>query len=96
MFKRRPYDPNKPDTRTPAQKAAGDRNFAIFKLRGLWSFSYLLTGKRRSVMQRLVDAELKALGAEPETVRHERAKRECEAQMRRWAIIDKMQRGEKI
>ena len=33
-FQPRPYDPNRKDKRTPAQKAASNRNFRIFQLRG--------------------------------------------------------------
>jgi hypothetical protein len=70
-FQPRPYDPNREDTRSKAQKAAGERNFRIFKLRGLYYHALNLTGQRRGQMQRLVDAELKAIGAEPEGQRRE-------------------------
>lgn len=62
-FKWRPYDPDRPNTRTPAQNAATDRNFHIFRLRGLYTQMSLLTGKRREAGQRLVDHELAAMGA---------------------------------
>jgi hypothetical protein len=79
-FQPRPYDPSRKDTRTPAQKAANNRNFRIFQLRGLASFRFLLTGKRRESLLRLVDQELRSLGAEPETVRiarhHEQMKKD--------------------
>lgn len=80
-FRPRPYDPNRKDTRTPAQIAAGNRNFRIFQLRGLASFRYMLTGKRRDALLRLVDQELKALGAEPESVRITRQKQEFQTMM---------------
>jgi hypothetical protein len=79
-FQPRPYDPNRKDTRTPAQKAANQRNFRIFQLRGLASFRFLLTGARRDALLRLVDQELRTIGAEPETVRlarhHEQMKKD--------------------
>lgn len=68
-FRPRPYDPDREDNRTPSQKAASDRNFRIFKLRGLHAQCTLLTGRRREAAQRLVDQELAAIGAEPETKR---------------------------
>ncbi len=77
-FRPRPYDPNRKDTRTPAQKAAQQRNFRIFQLRGLASFRFLLTGERRDALLRLVDQELRAIGAEPESVRAEKWKHEME------------------
>jgi hypothetical protein len=75
-FQPRPYDPNRKDTRTPAQRTANERNFRIFQLRGLASFRFLLTGKRRDALLRLVDQELKEIGAEPETVRAKRQREE--------------------
>jgi hypothetical protein len=68
-FRPRPYDPNRKDTRTPAQKKAQQRNFRIFQLRGLASFRFMLTGERRDALLRLVDQELRAIGAEPESAR---------------------------
>lgn len=62
-FRPRPYDPHRKDTRTAAQKAANARNFHIFKLRGLASFSCLLSRPRRDAMRRLIDEELAAMGA---------------------------------
>ena len=78
MFKARPYDPNREDNRTAAQKAAGNRNWRIFKLRGLYHQMWLLTEERRAAAQAAADAELVALGAEPETTRIERIQRERE------------------
>jgi hypothetical protein len=77
-FQARPYDPRRKDARTPAQKAAGQRNFRIFQLRGLASFRFLLTGERRDALLRLVDEELRTIGAEPESVRAEKWKHEME------------------
>lgn len=76
MFKPRPYDPDRADNRSPAQKAAGERNFRIFMLRGLHAQMRLLTGRRRELARKLVDEELAALGAETQARRleHRRAK----------------------
>lgn len=68
-FRPRPYDPSREDKRTPAQKASTDRNFRIFRLRGLYTFAFLFSGKRREQMRKPVDAELKAMGAETQTER---------------------------
>lgn len=67
MFKPRPYDPDRPDNRSPAQKVASNRNFRIFKLRGLYAQMHLLTCKRRDQARKLVDQELAAMGAKTET-----------------------------
>ena len=80
-FRPRPYDPSRKDTRTPAQKAANERSFRIFQLRGLASFRFMLTGNRRDALLKLVDQELKALGAEPESAREARRKAEFEQLM---------------
>jgi hypothetical protein len=77
-FQPRPYDPSRKDARTPAQRAANERNFRIFQLRGLASFRFMLTGKRRDALLRIVDQELKALGAEPASVRIERERKQFE------------------
>lgn len=71
MFKPRPYDPDRKDNRTPAQKAASERNFRIFQLRGLSTQVRLLTGKRREKAMRLVDEELAAMGAKTEQQRRD-------------------------
>lgn len=65
---------------SPAQKAATERAFRIFRLRGLWCQTLLLTGERRMAAQNAVDAELALLGAETHGARiaaelDERAKR---------------------
>lgn len=70
MFKHRPYDPERRDYRTAAQRAASNRNFLIFRLRGHYAQSYLLTGWRRKAVHFLIDLELRRLGAESETKRH--------------------------
>lgn len=71
MFKPRPYDPSRKDGRSQAAKEASDRNFRIFKLRGLYAQVGLLTGKRRERARKIVDEELKAMGAETEGARIE-------------------------
>lgn len=55
--------------RTPAQDAATQRNFLIFRLRGLYAQTFLLTGWRRKVAHWLIDRELHRLGAESQTKR---------------------------
>lgn len=54
------------------QKAARDRNWQIFKLRGLWYQVYALTEERRELARLAIDAELLLLGAEDETSRRDR------------------------
>lgn len=58
--------------REPAQVAARLRNWQIFRLRGLWSLTFLLTDWRRTQAQALVDDELALLGAERQTDRMRR------------------------
>lgn len=63
----RPKDHREPrQPRTPAQKAATERSFKIFRLRGLWYACLILTGERRAAAQQLVDDELALLGAKPQ------------------------------
>lgn len=58
---------------TPAQKKARERNWRIYKLRGLWwILSSHLSGKRLDTARKLVDEELAELGAEPASDRIER------------------------
>lgn len=66
---------------SPAQQAATQRSFRIFRLRGLHSQCLLLTGDRRAAAQAAVDAELIALGVEPQTQREA-------ARQALWARID--------
>jgi len=65
MFRGRPHNPDGWDKLTPAQRAASQRNFRIFQLRGLHAQVRLLTGKRRDRAMALVDQELVAMGALP-------------------------------
>ena len=88
MFKPRPYDPARWRKRTPAQQKAIQRNFLIFRLRGFYAQTFMLTGKRRERAQRIIDQELQAMGAEPETVRQARRRREYEAEMHRQQVIN--------
>lgn len=78
MFRPRPHDPDRKDDRTAAQKQAGERNFRIFRLRGLHAQLWLLTGKRREQAQRLVDQELASIGARTETQRQADARAKWE------------------
>jgi len=78
-FQPRPYDPNREDRQTDAQKAATARNFCIFKLRGLWSQAAMLDEPYRSGVRALIDADLIARGVLPQ------AKHEVEASRKRIA-----------
>lgn len=81
-------DPSKPRrTLSPAQEAATQRSFRIFRLRGLWSQAWLLTGERRAAARDLIDQELALLGADAET------KRQAEAAAR-WARIEAREAAE--
>lgn len=62
-FRPRPYDPEREDPRTPAQREATMRNFEVFKLRGLWSQSSMLREPFRSGVRALIDADLLGRGA---------------------------------
>ena len=68
MAKIRPFRPSgeRQDNRTEAQKAATDRNFGIFKLRGLWAQAAILREPYRSGVRGLIDADLIARGAKAE------------------------------
>lgn len=68
----------KTGTPTEAQKAARDRNWKIFKLRGLYAQVWMLTGERRDAARAAVDQELFLMGAESETERMLRHRRELE------------------
>ena len=48
---------------TPAQISAQNRNWRIFRLRGLRSQTHLLTGWRLKVALWLIDREIVAMGA---------------------------------
>ena len=58
--------------------AGRDRNWRVWKLRGLYWNSHPLTGDQLALHRANVDDALRALGAEPETERHERLRREEE------------------
>lgn len=58
------------------QRAARDRNWRIWKLRGLWWNSFPMTGERLLAFRLAIDAELTVLGAEPETERQARKRHE--------------------
>lgn len=60
------------------QRAARNRNWRVWKLRGLWWNSFPMSGERLLAYRAAVDAELSALGAEPETDRQARLCRERE------------------
>lgn len=95
-WKPRPYDPDNQAKLSTAQKKAITRNFHIFRLRGLYFHAWLLTGKRRERMQSLIDAELKAMGAEPQTVRMQREKRVREAEAHRHRVIESLHTSTEI
>ena len=69
MFKPPPYDPDRPNKQTDAQKAATQRNFGIFGLRGLHANCGMLREPYRSTVRALIDADLVSRGAESETAR---------------------------
>lgn len=95
-FRPRPYDPDRVDRRTPAQKAAHQRNWMIWRLRGLYWQMHLLTGERRARAIEQLDAELSALGAEPQSTRTAREAEQSRAKFYRMSVIRKLQRGEPI
>lgn len=72
-FRPRPYDPNRPVVQTEAQRLAVNRNFGIFKLRGLWVSCGMLSEPNRAFARAAIDAELVMLGALAQDD-HERAK----------------------
>lgn len=72
-FKPRLYDPARADKRSDAQRAANNRNFAIFRLRGLWAQAGLLAEPYRTGARAAIDADLIARGALPQEA-HEREK----------------------
>jgi hypothetical protein len=72
MFKPRPYDPNREDKQTPAQRSATARNFAIFRLRGLWQQASMLSEPHRTTARIAIDLDLIGRGALPQ-LEHEYA-----------------------
>ncbi len=77
----RPTDPNRPRRiMTEAQRAANDRNFRIFRIRGLHTLAFILSADRRQAVQTIIDDELRALGVEGQTAR-------VEAGRARWERI---------
>lgn len=76
------YDPSKPlkyKTPTAKQKVAWERNWNVFKLRGFYNLVPSCVSKQaREKIQKLIDAELKKLGAESETARQEKRRRKIE------------------
>lgn len=76
----KPHDHTKPYRRESEAQRLQRR---LFRVRGLYYHSYALTGWRAKVMRLLVDAELKAYGAETQTWRHCRTVREMQDEMDR-------------
>lgn len=58
----KPYDAPR-QKRTRAQDAATDRNFRIFRLRGLYYELGMFTGWRRRIARWMLDREFTAMGA---------------------------------
>ncbi|MET3710370.1 hypothetical protein ABIC65_001050 [Sphingomonas trueperi] len=58
------------------QTAARNRNWRIWKLRGLYWNSFPMSGERLEAYRAAIDAELVHLGAEPETERRARLEHE--------------------
>lgn len=67
---------------TPAQQTARDRNWRIFRLRALFYQVTLLSPDRRREAQHLIDEELMATGAEPESIRRRRLDQELETRLK--------------
>jgi len=84
MFKSRPYDPQRADKRSPAQRAANNRSFQIFQLRGLWALCGRVSEPRRSLIRQLIDDDIRALGAEPEGDRQKERRIQDETA---WALL---------
>lgn len=79
-FAPRSYDPSRPSREpSPKQKAARDRNWQIYKLRGLYWLLAPLTGERLIAARAAVDAELELLGTESVSARRDRERRERES-----------------
>jgi hypothetical protein len=67
---------------TPKQSAARTRNWRVFQLRGLYTRMFWLTGERLEQAKALVEAELRAMGAQ--TMAEQRA-----ALSAKWEAMDK-------
>lgn len=63
MLRPHKANPGKAGKSSPAQAAARERNFRIFKLRGLHAQMRMLTGEHLTEARACVDLELIALGA---------------------------------
>ena len=74
MTLRRPKNPGA--RRHVRRTAAQERAFRVFRLRGLYWMLHALTGPRLEFAKQLVDWELTRLGAEPESERYARRRRE--------------------
>ena len=61
---------------TERQTQARNRNWRIFKLRGLYANSYPMMGEHLTAYQAAIDAQLAEMGAEPEGARQIRIKAE--------------------
>jgi len=70
------YRPSGPPSR--AQVSARERAWHIRRLRGLWYQVDVLTPARRRLAQQVIDDDLEAIGAEPQTQRHARERAEAE------------------
>lgn len=82
-FNPRTYVPGQPwpeDKRTDAQKAAQQRNFGIFQLRGLWALAGMLREPWRHLVRDLIDEDLRSRGARPEKERVDERRAEIEAE----------------
>lgn len=67
---------------SPKQRAARDRNWRVWKLRGLYWNSHPMAGEYLIAYRAAIDAQLAALGAEPETQRSERLRHAAERYQR--------------
>lgn len=92
---KRQFDASKMrDWRTPraprsaAQEAATARAFKIVRLRGLWFLVGVLDGWRARSARCLIDDNLKALGAEPQTARRDRERQELFSQIEKENLHD--------
>jgi hypothetical protein len=61
---------------TERQSQARNRNWRIWRLRGLYANSFPMTGVHLAAYQAAIDAQLSELGAEPEGARQVRLKSE--------------------